>query len=193
MATAMLAESDYDRRPHIVLDFKRDELLNKIPYAHKMRTKDRPPKQPGIYIAHSGLDDPYLENFLAQVWKNNNTHLHIDETYMVPPRSPAFNAILTQGRSKRISMNCLSQRPALCSRWIVSEAKNFCVFPMNDIRDKKTINGFMPVDLEQPLQQFYAHWYNNEQNFYTLLKPAPNSATILERFNERLKPRYRIT
>jgi hypothetical protein len=188
----MLSESDFDKRPHFILDFKRDDLIGKIPFVHKMTTKDRPSKNPGIYRVMSSLNDPYLETFLENIWKQNNAHLHIDETYMVPPRSPAFNAILTQGRSKRVSMNCLSQRPSMCSRWIVSEAKKFVVFHLNDIRDKKTIEGFMPVDLDAPLKRFHSHWYDSQQHFYTPLLPAPDAASILERFNERLRPRSKL-
>jgi hypothetical protein len=192
MGMWLLSESDFDIRPHIIIDFKREDFFRSIPYAHKITTKDQPPKHPGVYIAFSGLNDPWLETFLARVWKNNNTHLHIDETYMVPRNSPSFNAILTQGRSKRISMNCLSQRPSNCSRWITSEAKNFCVFHLNHENDRETVEKFIPyADFDKPLPEYHSHWYNVTKDFYTPLLPAPDAGTILDRLNERLKPRYR--
>lgn len=191
----MLSESDFDIRPHFMMDFKRDELISAIPYAKQITTKDKVPKQAGLYRVLSGLDDPHLENFLGNIWNNGNAHIHIDETYMVPARSAAFNAILTQGRSLRINMNCLSQRPSMCSRWIPSEAKNFYVFHMNDERDKKTISAFMPqdkVDLDTELPRYHAHWFNSPRRFYTQLTPVPETDIILERFNERLKPKRRF-
>ncbi len=167
-------------------------MLNKIPRSTKIKLTDKPPKHAGIYIAHCHINDPRLENFLVNIWKQNNTHIHVDETYMIDKNSDAFNAILTQGRSKRISMTCLSQRPVQCSRWIVSEATNFSVFHMNDQRDKKIIESFVPVDLDEVLPEYHSHWYNAKANYYALLRPVPDSASILERFNERLKPRHRF-
>lgn len=190
----LLSESDFEHRPHIILDFKNDELLNKIKGVKYLRPRDAPPKNPGIYIRRSTINDPHIENFLAHVWKNNRTHIHVDETYMIDPRSDAFNAILTQGRSKRISMTCLSQRPTHCSRWLPSEASNFAIFRMNDKRDRKTIESFMPdsVDFDQELPEFHSHWYAAKRHFYTLLQPVPDADNILDRFNERLKPKFRF-
>lgn len=192
LGTWLLSESDFDKRPHVILDFKRDDLINKIKRAEHLNPKDRPPKEAGIYIRRCTINDPLLEKFLEDVWKNNKTHLHIDETYMIDPRSDAFNAILTQGRSKQISTACLSQRPAYCSRFIPSEAANIVVFRLNDKRDRDTVKGFYPpeIDLRQKLLPYHSHWYAAKRDFYTLLQPVPDSVNILERFEERLKPKH---
>lgn len=188
-----LSESDLERRPHIIIDFKRDELLNAIPYLkHIGLDNPKIPKEPGVYMAQAEFEDDRIENFLREIWQRENAHIHIDETYMIDKRSKAFNAILAQGRSKRISMTCLSQRPTNCSRWIVSEATRYCVFDLNDDRDKDTLRAFMPdVDLDRPLPEFHSHFYNVKRKFYTLLSPVPDRDSILETFDDRLRPKHK--
>jgi hypothetical protein len=56
------------------------------------------------------------------VWAQENTGIYIDEGYMLGVRNPALNACLTQGRSKRIEMMILSQRPVWMSKFVFSES-----------------------------------------------------------------------
>lgn len=189
LGTWLLSHSDYDRRPHIIIDYKGDDLLNAIPYAQHIKFKDTP-KKPGVYILHvrPGQDDQ-IESFLWNTWAQENTHLHVDEGYMINKNSKAYNACLTQGRSKRVSVTTLTQRPAYCSRFVFSEATHMAVFHMNDRRDKDTIEGFFPEDLDEPLPEYHSKWYNVKSNKILKLPPVPDGASILDRFAVRLKPK----
>lgn len=186
----MLSESDLEQRPHIIVDFKRDELLNSIPHIKYLK-KPVAPKEPGVYMFHAEIEDPRVEDLFWSAWSQNNTHIHVDEMYMVNPRSKALNAILTQGRSKRVSMTSLSQRPTYCSRWVVSEASNFGVFDLNDERDHKTIQAFIPFEISPDLKRFHSHWFNVKTKTYSPLLPCPDGDSILETFDQRLRPKRR--
>lgn len=188
----LLSESDFDRRPHVIIDFKRDELLNAIPYKNEL-DKTTAPKKPGIYIYHwQPGDDDRLEELFWNIWAQENTDVHVDETYMVDRNSKAFNAMLTQGRSKKVSLRCLTQRPSYCSRFVFSESTHFSVFHMNDIRDQKIIGGFTPINFNETKQPFHSHWYDVRRNLLLPLLPVPDSDSILNTFEDALKPKRKF-
>jgi len=190
----LLSESDLNVRPHIALDFKGDELLNSIHEAQHIKSTKLPDK-PGLYITRFMPHDfEAMENFFWHVWRQENIHLHIDEAYMIDRNSKAFNALLTQGRSKRISLACLTQRPAYCSRFVFSEASHINFFHLNDVRDRKIIEGFVPEteDLSVVLPRFCSRWYDVKNNEIFRLLPVPDEDSIRARFSERLKPKRRF-
>lgn len=188
----LLSESDLENRPHIALDFKGDELLNSIKEAQHIKHHKLPSKS-GLYIVRfMPHQKEEMERFFWDVWGAENIHLHVDEAYMIDRNSPGFNSLLTQGRSKRISLTCLTQRPAYCSRFIFSEASHINVFHLNDIRDRKIIEGFFPDDLDVILPEFHSRWYDIKQNKIFRLLPVPDADNIRERFSERLKPKRRF-
>jgi len=188
----VLSESDLDNRPHIALDFKGDELLNSIREAQHIKP-DKLPDKAGLYIARfMPHEKEEMEAFFWNVWAHENIHLHVDESYMIDRNSPGFNSLLTQGRSKNISLTCLTQRPAYCSRFIFSEASHISVFHLNDVRDRKIIEGFFPDDLDVVLPEFHSRWYDVKRNKIFRLRPVPDADSIRARFSERLKPKRRF-
>lgn len=192
LGTWLLSESDIDRRPHIVVDFKRDALVNSLPHVERISYKDNV-KHAGIYIAHFlPHERDELEAFYLNMWHRENVHIHTDEIYMVGKNNRAFNSIMMQGRSKNISTTNLSQRPVECTRFIFSEASHIAVFHLNDVRDQKTVEGFFPDDLSLVLPEFHSRWYDIKRNKIFRLRPVPNEDSIRERFAERLKPRRRF-
>jgi hypothetical protein len=84
-------------------------------------------------------------------------------------------------------MIVVTQRPSWVSRFVFSEADFFSVFHMNDRRDRKTIEEFVPIDLEKPLGEHHSHWFDVKNNTKFLLKPVPKEDTILEKFRQRLR------
>lgn len=183
----LLSQADLHRRPHVIIDYKGDDLLNEIDGVRELSLKDTA-KKPGLYIVHiMPGDDDEVENFLWNIWKQENTGLYIDEGYMIDKYSRAFNSLLTQGRSKKVSVTCLTQRPTACSRFIFSEASHISLFHLNDVRDYKTVQGFAPVNIEDQLPEFHAHWYNVKKNKKYLLRPVPDRDTILSYFADKLK------
>lgn len=183
-----LAHAPFDKMPYIVMDFKHDDLLNKIPGIEEIGIKNRIPKQPGLYITHPiPTEHDEIENFLWKIWHKGKTGLVIDEGYMVPDRD-AFPTILTQGRSLKIPMIVLTQRPSWISRFAVSEANFHSVFYLNDRRDHKIVESFVPVDMREPLKPFHSYYHDVARRLTFLLKPAPKGETILDMFGRRTKP-----
>jgi DNA helicase HerA-like ATPase len=132
-----LSKRNFDTMPWIIFDFKYDPLLQNLG-AIELPLGTLPDK-PGLYIVHPFPDDKEgIDNYLWQIWKHENIGVFIDEGYMVGDSS-AFRAILTQGRSKRIPMIILSQRPVWLSRFVFSEADFFQVFQLNILNDRMQI------------------------------------------------------
>lgn len=196
MGAYLLSHSDLDNRPHVIFDYKRDDLLNSIERAEEIDLK-KFPKHPGLYIVHplpgrSNFDD--VENFLWQGWARENTRLYFDEAYMIPDQE-AYPAILTQGRSKHVSTINLTQRPAFISRFVFTESSHYSIFHLNDVEDRKKIHRFVPRDkglnIEERLPKYHSYWYDvNEDNIF-LMQPVENRDTILTRFHDKLKPKRR--
>lgn len=195
MGAWLLSVAPFDRIPFVIVDYKGDELLNALPNVKEISFKDKI-KKPGVYIIHPGLDDDdRMIDFLWQVWQRGNTGLFFDEGYMVPgqlERQNPFNAILTQGRSKRIPSIILSQRPVRLSKFAFSESSHFCIFDLNSRTDQKIVGDYIPAYDGQPLPQFYSHWYDVKANALFTMQPVPDSAIIQQTFEDRLKPTRRF-
>lgn len=179
----LLSHSDLTERPHFILDWKREELFNSITKAQRLELGKKLPEQPGLYLAHFMPDDPYVDDTLWQIYNMENACVFTDEGYMVDRFSQPYRALLTQGRSKNINVYTLTQRPTGCAREVFSEASFFCVFPLNDDRDKKIIEGFAKVDFDKVLPQYNSHWCDVKKDVIIRLQPVPDAATILSRFD----------
>ena len=163
-AVWLLSQSDFDERPWIVLDYKHDELINSITRAEPV-TYDELPELPGVYILTVlPGEEERVDEWFKSVWERENIGVLIDEGYMIDPRSQWFNACLTQGRSKHISMVILSQRPVWLSRFVFSEADFFVVFDLTHVDDLKTVSKFIKDDerhlLERPLAPHHSFFYD---------------------------------
>jgi hypothetical protein len=173
------------------MDFKREEFLNSIPGIKHIELSSKAPKKPGLYIVHPNPNEQdEVETFLWKLWAHENVGLYIDEGYMIPARSPAFQAILTQGRSKHIPLITLTQRPAWLTRFAFSEADYIQLFKLTDKRDLKLVSLFMPMPIEKPLPgPYYSYWYDNARNYGAVLSPVPERDAILKTFRKsRIKP-----
>jgi hypothetical protein len=189
----LLSHNDFNTYPVVMIDYKYDELLNSIENVREMDIKDKMPKEPGLYVVHPHPEDEDgITNFLWKIWQRENIGMYVDEGYMIHKNNPAFNAILTQGRSKHIQRIVLSQRPAFISRFAISECNHYSVFHLNDARDVKNIQSFIPAPLEKPLPRFHSRWYDVSESNIFLMQPVENRDTILERFNSKLKRKRRF-
>lgn len=191
MGAWALSHAPFDVQPWIIVDYKRDELLNACPHIVEIGL-DEVPKVPGLYIVHPRpSDEEAVENWLWRVHSTGHTGLYIDEGYMVPDLG-ALRAILTQGRSLRIPLTILTQRPVWVTRFAISEADFYTVFAMNSLRDKRIVEDFLPRGaLDQQLPQFHSVWYDVAKNRLLTVKPVPEAEEIVERLHDRLKPKRR--
>ena len=187
----LLSKAPFDRMPWIIVDYKRDEILNGSRLIREIGYNDLP-KHPGLYILHpEPSHDEQVDGYLSRVYRRGNTGLFLDESYMVPDKK-GLSAVLTQGRSLRIPVIALTQRPAWLSRFVFSEADHFSVFHLNDSEDRKKVGRFLPGGAaDHPPPEFNSIWYSVKRNKLFHLQPVPDAATILTDIETRLAPRRR--
>ena len=195
MGLWLLSNAPFDKMPYVIVDSKGDENLNEIPHVRELGLNETP-KHPGVYIVHPmiGDADP-IKDFLWRIWQRGSCGLLFDEGYMIPGQLEdhnPYNAILTQGRSKHIPTITLSQRPVKLSKFTFSESSHYCIFHLNARTDKKTVAEYIPDYNGDILPEFHSHWYDVKRNANFTMQPVPDSAILMEKFEERLQSNRRF-
>lgn len=192
----ILSEQDFKKHRWIITDYKREEIFNKIRNIREIGFEI--PKKPGLYVIRLRKDlDEETERWLWKIYDKGKTGLFVDEGYMIPGQERgAFQAILTQGRSKRIPVITLSQRPVRVPLFVFSEASHVVSYDLSQQRDKKRLeeivpDGFsewVPQEFGQRLPPFHARWYNVKQHASYVLKPVPKPDELVQRIDDKLVP-----
>jgi hypothetical protein len=188
----LLSHQRFDKRPWIIVDFKRESLFDLIgfPPIRPIELSAKPPRKPGLYLVSPRPDqDEALEAWLWRVWERENTGLFVDEASLMPDRA-AFRAILQQGRSKRIPVIACTQRPVDVKRGLFSEASYFCIYRMADKRDYRTVEGFVPADLSLPVPPYHWHWYDVQRNTLLHMGPVPKQTVIAAATRDKVPPQH---
>jgi hypothetical protein len=179
------------RSPWVIFNFKNDEHIDSIPNARHVDFDTIPGKKDGgIFILNPSPHDALrpkaseqseVEKYLWKLWARENVGIFCDEGYMMNDND-GFAACLTQGRSKRIPMIVCAQRPAWISRFCFSEADFFQVFHLNDERDKKTIEGFVPIDYskEENLPEHWSWYFDVGKNQLWKFRSVPSIPEIMD-------------
>ena len=182
-----LSLRNYQEKPWIIYNFKKDESIDGIPFARHIGV-DEIPVRPGVFIVHPmPHETDSVENQMWAIWERGNTGVYVDEGYMVGRDNRAFRALLTQGRSKHVPMIVLSQRPVWMDRFVFSESEFFQVFRLQHRKDVKNVEEFVPADLGKRLPEFHSYYYDVGSNDVTVLKPVPELDKIHATFEQRLK------
>jgi len=178
----MLAHQRFDKRPWLIVDFKAETVFDQVgfPPVEEIALSARPPRKNGLYLV-SPLpnDDEALEEFLWRVFRRGNLGLYIDEAALMPSGG-AWQAILQQGRSKKIPVISCTQRPVSVARPVFSEAFFFCMYRLADKRDYRIAEGFIPADLAEPLPAHWWRWYDVEANRLLTMRPVPPPSKVAE-------------
>jgi hypothetical protein len=187
-----LSLSDFDQRPWVILDYKDDELVNAIEGA-ELIDFDEMPFEPGIYILKilpGKEEEARVSEWFREVWETENMGVMIDEGYMIDRNDQWFNACLTQGRSKHISMIVLSQRPVWLSRFVFSEANFFQVFDLTHSKDMDKVREYIRDDdrnvLDHPLAPFHSYYYDVGRRQLETFGPVPEAERTLAVIDRRL-------
>lgn len=189
-AAWVLSHANWNRVPWIIIDYKFDPLIKQIPQLEEIRLEGKLPKHPGVYVVHPRPDqEAEVEALLWKLWEKERVGLWVDEGHILPDGG-SLQALLSQGRSKSIPVILLSQRPVWLNRFALSESGYFSVFSMNDRRDRKTIESFLPgISLEEKLPVRHSYYYDVSNDRAFLMKPVPGKDDILNRFVDR-NPRH---
>lgn len=192
-----LSKKDLGAERWVILDYKQEhDTINAIEGASYIDYKtDLSKLGPGVYIIQPHITDvPQMDDFLYRIHKEENFGVLVDEGYMLQENTEAFNALLTQGRSKKIPLIVLSQRPSWISRFVFSEATFYQVFALNDRRDRKTVTEFIDFKDQQKdfrhvneLPEYHSFYYDVGRDELTPLKPVPDLDTILDEIDHKLR------
>lgn len=182
----LLSSRDWHVRPWYILDFKGDTLIADIE-AQDIDVTARPPTKPGLYRVPliPNVTDDALRQFMWRVWENENAGIYTDEGYMIPRRDPAFSALLTQGRSKRIELITLVQRPVWCDKFVFSEANHYYIMKLQLESDRKYVSEYLDGTPINRLPKYHSYWYNADEQEGAHLAPVPGRAEILNMFYAR--------
>ena len=187
-----LSHRNFHTMPWVVYDFKGDASINSIEGSRDIDLLEVPTR-PGVYIAHPlPHEEKEVQQHLWAIWQRGNTGVYVDEGYMMGNRNKAFRALLTQGRSKRIPMIVLSQRPVWMDRFVFSESEFFSIFHLQHRDDRKAVEGFVPADLEQRLPKYHSYYYDVGEDQIGKMGPVPQIDVILGTFERRLRKQKKV-
>jgi len=189
----LLSHADFDKRPWIVIDYKRDAVFSKLIAARNATLRKlsyRPGRnEKGINVYRPSLDqDAEVESLLSSLHSRGKCGIWLDEVYTLPQTTP-LRALLTQGRSKRIQMIICTQRPRDITRFCFSEADYFCLFHFNDLMDIKRAAEFMPIPRGITLARDHSSiWYDVRRDALQKVLPVGSEGRIMERIDYRYPP-----
>jgi hypothetical protein len=194
-----LSQRNFNHIPWVIVNFKRDEFLDSIPHVKNL-DKFEIPKKKGLYQIHPDIEDFSKkggpgDNWLIDIWRHGKVGLFFDEVMVINRDLKGVKAIQTQGRSLLIPTIACSQRPVAIAREFFSEADFFQIFPLNDARDYKTIDGFVPhrlVNTEFPNRYSYYHDVGLGKAGAMVIPPVPAPEETLELFDEKLRKFRRV-
>lgn len=169
--------SNFDLRvmPFVVVDFKGDPGIAKLSLP-VLEGWSLPPQGKGGAFVIRPLPGEMseVEAWLWSLWERGRCGLFVDEGYLLKD-SEAFNAILMQGRTKKIPVITLSQRPVWLPRAVWSESSFFQVFALNDLRDRQTVSNFVHVDFSRlRLNAHESIYYDVGRDLLFKFSPVPD-------------------
>lgn len=197
--TWLLSMSPFDQLPYIIIDHKREGLFENIERIRFLDYNSKLPKEPGLYLLQPDMTDEahddLMEQWLLKVWNAERKGLYIDELYSIRATSRAMRALYTQGRSKKIPMISLTQRPSQVPRFAFSEADFFAFFQLSLEDDRKTAQSYAPkkrINLDITMPEYHSYWYDVSKDIVTRFSPVPDDLEILDAIDRKLAPKRKV-
>lgn len=192
-----LSRTDIDRRPWIAFDFKDDESIGQIENATHIDLDFLPsPKDKGLYVVHpTRKDDERVNELMQKILRQGNMGIYVDEPDM--NRAEGFEDVLRKGRSHRIPVIALTQRPVDCNRYMLSEAGFYQIFDLADEKDWSRVRNFVPLhrfgyDRDDPIfDKYHSLYYERDRKKLTPFKPVPPVERIIGDIDAKLDTKRR--
>jgi hypothetical protein len=199
MAVWLLSHADYDRKPHLIVDYKGEVLFRDLQKIApdgitEISVTGNMPTKKGLYIVRPvpSIDDEAIERMLWKVWENQRTGVYVDECHLLPSND-ALKACLVTGRSRQIPMTIISQRPVWVPREAFSEANHHIAFDISRRDDRKTAGEFMMREGD-PIPRwpnYHSMWHDVERNQRYHMLPPPVGRESVRLIAERAPRRFR--
>ncbi len=189
-AAWQLSGKDFNAQPWLMVNTKGDPFLNKIASIKGVQTitvNDTPGERGLYHVSPLPSEGIELDAMFGRIWEKQNCGIYIDEGYMIDPTTN-LNSCLTQGRTRRIPMIILSQRPAWITKFVFSECDFVQLFNLQRLEDRKTVGGLVPVDKNYRLARYCSYWYNVADDELVQFAPVPDSTVILDTFRASFPP-----
>lgn len=183
-----LSRRDYTERPWIIYNFKGEEDIDGIPYAHQTAI-NHIPKTPGIFVVRPlPHETEEVEAQMWEIWKRGYMGVYVDEGYMIGSNNRAYRAMLTQGRSKRIPMINLSQRPVFMDKFVFTESDYWNIFELGSDDDEAKIKQYIRQKIDTTkLAPYHSYYYDKKKKLLTTMQPVPDLPEVYKTFETRLK------
>lgn len=186
-----LSHRRFHEMPWLVYNYKRDHMIDGIPYASHIDVLDFPVR-PGIYIVHPepDTDNEAVETQLRAAWREGYTGIMVDEMLMMGQRNAPLRLLLTQGRSLYCPIIGCTQRPAWVDSFAFTESDFIQVFRLRKRRDVQTVQEYVPeYDGGRKLPRYYSYYYDVVEDQGIPLRPVPPISVIHATFARRLARR----
>lgn len=188
-----LAWRSYDRMPWIVVNYKGDDYLEQIPGIRELGVNDAIPREAGLYMVRPEPRALSLDRLLMRAHERRNVGFYIDEGLNVGEHSQAFRTVLTQGRSLKIPVIFLTQRPVYLGKFPLTETNFFQVFYLQAVSDRKAISEYLPVSVNytESLEEYESYYFDAGKRRLAKLKAFPYGDEVLDIFDVRRPRRFR--
>lgn len=192
-----LSQRDFDR-PWIIIDFKRDELVNSLPVTALASIEDKPPSDPGLYVVHATWQhaEPRgrLEKYFYEIMDQKRTGILIDEGQRIGQHNPGFRTVLFEGRQPEVCMIYLTQRPSFIDTVAMSEPAFFQIFMLQHIDHWRRLWEVIEEERLDPARlreagDHHSYYWDSNHDTLEILAPCPAFPVIYDRILTVL-PRY---
>lgn len=191
-----LSGRDYDEKPWVIYDWKRDDFINSLAGTFELAVDAPAPERPGLYIVHPDPDDDdeAVADQMTAIWKAEDIGVFVDEGYMVSSKNSGFRKLLTQGRSKHIPMIICTQRPVWMDKFVFTESEFKQIFRLQSEEDVKKMREYIPqigaISKLYPLsgkdRKHWSYYYDGTEDEIRPMRPVPDQAAIRSIFEAKL-------
>lgn len=190
-----LAHRSYDRMPWIIANYKGDEYLDQIPGVREIGPREPIPSEAGLFMVRPEPEDGSMDDLFKRAYvRGGGVGFYIDEGTMVGAHSKPWRAVLTQGRSLRIPVIALTQRPVWLSKYVFTEANFFQTFPLIDEDDRKHVKRWIKgigVNYDETLGEYESYYFDAGKRRLAKLSATPYGDEVLDVFDRRRPRRLR--
>jgi DNA helicase HerA-like ATPase len=152
-----------DLRQHTIVVKTKPDDISFPGYRHIKKFGDIMDLKTSKFVLDAGFDPSlqryHIANVINLAWKQEGWTIAVDETYYwtaVLKLEKQLNMLLTQGRSKHLTIVAGMQRPAWISRFALSQATHAFIFRCEG-RDVITLSQALSPKIIKPVEDLRGH------------------------------------